>query len=83
MDQTAATPPLEYLAAMLMNGVGLSLGLQLIAEIGDVTRFTHREALIAFAGVDSGKNDSGQHAQKVCVLQRKALPAYERHFFKS
>ena len=27
-----------------MNAVGITLGLQLIAEIGDVTRFTHREA---------------------------------------
>jgi hypothetical protein len=29
-----------------------------MAEIGDVTRFTHRGALTVFAGVDPGKNDS-------------------------
>ena len=33
---------------------------QLIAEIGDVSRFTHREALTAFAGVDPGVDESGQ-----------------------
>lgn len=59
MAQTAATLP-EYPIVMAMNGVGPSLGLQLIAEIGGVTRFTHRGALTAFAGVDPGKNDSGQ-----------------------
>lgn len=59
MAQTAATLP-EYPIVMAMNGVGPSLGPQLIAEIGGVTRFTHRGALTAFAGVDPGKNDSGQ-----------------------
>ena len=55
MDQTASLLP-EYPVVMAMNGVGPSLGPQLMAEIGDVTRFTHREALTAFAGVDPGKN---------------------------
>mgnify|MGYP000464770801 CR=1 FL=1 len=36
----------------------------LIAEIGDVSRFTHREALTAFAGVDPGVDESGQHKSK-------------------
>ena len=27
-------------------------------------RFTHREALTAFAGVDPGRDDSGQHVSK-------------------
>ena len=30
-----------------------------MAEIGDITRFTHREAITAFAGVDPGVDDSG------------------------
>lgn len=47
-----------------MKGVGTSLGPQLIAEIGDVTRFNHKGALTAFAGVDPGKNESGSYAQK-------------------
>jgi transposase len=53
MDQVASTLP-EYSAVMAMNGVGPTLGPQLMAEIGDPTRFTHREALTAFAGVDPG-----------------------------
>ena len=36
-----------------------------MAEIGDITRFTHKGALTAFAGVDPGVNESGSYAQKV------------------
>ena len=44
---------------MGIYGVGKTYGPQLIAEIGDVSRFTHREALTAFAGVDPGVDESG------------------------
>ena len=59
MNRLASTLP-EYSTVMAMRGVGPTLGPQLIAEIGDITRFTHREALTAFAGVDPGVNQSGQ-----------------------
>ena len=49
---------------MQFKGIGPSLGPQLMAEIGDVTRFTHKGALTAFAGVDPGVNESGSYAQK-------------------
>ena len=49
---------------MSMYGVGETYGPQLIAEIGDVSRFTHREAITAFAGVDPGVNESGQFKQR-------------------
>ena len=35
-----------------------------MAEIGDITRFTHRGALTAFAGVDPGVNESGEYTQR-------------------
>ena len=50
MDETASALP-EYPVVMAMNGVGSTLGPQLMAEIGDVTRFTHKGAVTAFAGV--------------------------------
>lgn len=56
---------------MEMNDVGSTLDPQLMAEIGDVTRFTHRGALTAFAGVDPRKNDSGQHIQKSVHTTKK------------
>lgn len=59
MNQLASTLP-EYETVMSMAGVGKTLGPQLIAEIGDITRFNHREALTAFAGVDPGVTSSGK-----------------------
>ena len=81
MDQTAASLP-EYPVVMAMNGVGPSLGPQLMAEIGDVTRFTHREALTAFAGVDPGKNDSGKRNQKSVRTSKKGSPNLRKTLFQ-
>ena len=81
MDQTAATLP-EYPVVMAMNGVGPSLGPQLIAEIGDVTRFTHTRALTAFAGVDPGKNDSDHHVQKSVRISKKGSPSLRKTLFQ-
>ena len=45
---------------MEMFGVGLALGPQLMAEIGDVRRFHSKKALVAFAGIDTPPYQSGQ-----------------------
>lgn len=63
MDSLACSLP-AYTTVMSIYGVGKTYGPQLIAEIGDVSRFTHREALTAFAGVDPGVDQSGQHNKK-------------------
>ena len=81
MDETASSLP-EYTVVMAMNGVSPTLGPQLMAEIGDVTRFTHRGALTAFAGVDPGKNDSGQHIQKSVHTTKKGSPSLRRTLFQ-
>ena len=81
MDETASTLP-EYPVVMAMNGVGPTLGPQLMAEIGDVTRFTHRGALTAFAGVDPGKNDSGKHVQKSVRTSKKGSPSLRKTLFQ-
>ena len=81
MDQTAATLP-EYPVVMAMNGVGPTLGPQLIAEIGDVTRFVKRGSLTAFAGVDPGKNDSGKHSQKSVPTSKKGSPHLRKTLFQ-
>ena len=81
MDGAASTLP-EYPVVMAMNGVGPTLGPQLMAEIGDVTRFTHRGALTAFAGVDPGKNDSGQHIQKSVPTTKKGSPNLRKTLFQ-
>ena len=81
MDKTASTLP-EYPIVMAMNGVGPNLGPQLMAEIGDVTRFTHRGALTAFAGVDPGKDDSGQRVRKSVPTTKKGSPYLRKTLFQ-
>ena len=81
MDETASTLP-EYPVVMAINGVGPTLGPQLMAEIGDVTRFIHRGALTAFAGVDPGKNDSGQRIQKSVHTTKKGSPSLRKTLFQ-
>lgn len=70
----------EYSVVMDMYGVGKAIGPQLMAEIGDVRRFSHRGALIAYAGVDpqpsqSGKQDWGSNpiSRKGSASLRKSL----------
>lgn len=46
MNEAVSKLP-EYPVVMAMKGVGKSLGPQLTAEIGDVSRFTHKGAITA------------------------------------
>lgn len=81
MNKTASTLP-EYPVVMAMDGVGSTLGPQLMAEIGDVTRFAHRGALAAFAGVVPRKDDSGQHILKSACTAGKGSPNLRRTLFQ-
>lgn len=77
MNHLASTLP-EYDTVMHMYGVGPTYGPQLIAEIGDISRFSHRTALTAYAGVDPGKDDSGERITK-SVHASKCGPSRLRH----
>lgn len=81
MNETASKLP-EYPIVMAMNGVGSSLGPQLMAEIGDVTRFTHKGAITAFAGVDPGVNDSGNYSQKSVHTSKHGSPVLRKTLFQ-
>ena len=81
MDETASTLP-EYPIVMGMNGVGPTLGPQLMAEIGDVTRFEKRGSLTAFAGVDPGANQSGSYEQKSVRTSKKGSPHLRKTLFQ-
>lgn len=81
MEEAACTLP-EYPVVMAMNGVGPTLGPQLMAESGDATRFTHRGALTAFAGVDPKKHDSGKHIQKNVPTTKKGSPNLRKTLFQ-
>ena len=81
MDEAAKQLP-EYPVVLAMKGVGTTLGPQLMAEIGDVTRFTHKGALTAFAGVDPGKNDSGSHSQKSVRTSKRGSATLRKTLFQ-
>lgn len=78
---TAAKLP-EYTIVMVMKGVGPSLGPQLMAEIGDVTRFTHKSAITAFAGVDPGVNQSGTYEQKSVRASKRGSSTLRKTLFQ-
>ncbi len=61
----------EYPVVMAMYGVGKAIGPQLMAEIGDVRRFSHRGALIAYAGVDPQPSQSGKYDRGSNPISRK------------
>jgi hypothetical protein len=81
MNETASNLP-EYPVVMEMKGVGPSLGPQLIAEIGDVSRFTHKGAITAFAGVDPGVNQSGTYEQKSVHASKKGSAELRKTLFQ-
>lgn len=81
MNQTAAKLP-EYPVVMAMKGVGPSLGPQLIAEIGDVTRFSHKGAITAFAGVDPGANQSGTYEQQSVRTSKRGSAQLRKALFQ-
>ena len=58
------------------------IGPQLMAEIGDITRFTHKGALTAFAGVDPGVNESGSYAQKSVPTSKRGSSNLRKTLFQ-
>lgn len=81
MNEAASKLP-EYPVVMAMKGVGKSLGPQLTAEIGDVSRFTHKGAITAFAGVDPGVNESGSYEQKSVPTSKRGSSTLRKTLFQ-
>ena len=77
----AASLP-EYEVVRSMYGVGDVTGAQLMAEIGDVRRFANRGALIAFAGVDPGVNESGKHSAQSVRTTKRGSPHLRKTLFQ-
>ena len=71
----------EFPVVMAMRGVGESLGPQLMAEIGDVTRFPHRGSITAFAGVDPGADQSGTHESLSVRTSKSGPPELRKALF--
>lgn len=81
MLRLASTLP-EYPVILAMSGVGETLGPQLIAEIGDVRRFLHKGALVAFAGVDAPPFQSGTFESTNRSISMRGSPALRKALFQ-
>ena len=64
----------EFDVVMAMQGAGEVTGPQLMAEIGDVRRFTHKGALVAFAGMDAPPFQSGTFDSKSRRISKRGSP---------
>lgn len=71
----------EYPLVISMYGVGPTTGPQLIAEIGDIRRFTGKRALVAYAGVDPSVNQSGMHVGKSGSATKRGSPYLRKTLF--
>lgn len=81
MNDLASTLP-EYATVMSMYGVGPTYGPQLMAEIGDISRFDHRSAITAFAGVDPGVNQSGTVNHESNRASKHGAPRLRKTLFQ-
>ena len=50
----------EYGTVIALYGVGETIAAKLMGEAGDVRRFESKRSIVAYAGVDPGKDDSGK-----------------------
>lgn len=81
MQRLASSLP-EYPVVLAMSGVGETLGPQLMAEIGDVRRFSHKGALVAFAGVDAPPFRSGSFESSNRSISKRGSPALRKALFQ-
>ena len=80
MNRLASQLP-EYKTVMGMYGVGPSMGPQLMAEIGDIRRFPQKNSIIAFAGIDPEKDDSGDKVKKSNKSTKRGSPYLRKTLF--
>ena len=80
MNRLASQLP-EYETVMGMYGAGPSTGPQLMAEIGDIRRFPKKNSIIAYAGIDPGKDDSGDVVKKSNKSSKRGSPYLRKTLF--
>jgi transposase len=73
----------EFPAVIELYGVGETIASKLIAEIQDPRRFIDKWALVAYAGVDPGKSDSGKKVTKSGKISRTGDALLRKAVFQS
>jgi transposase len=72
----------EYEVLKTFYGVGNRLAPRIIAEIGDVTRFSKKSALTAYAGLDSPPYQSGNYSAKSRRITKRGSPVLRKALFE-
>ena len=86
-----ASQPPEWNTVLSIYGVGETIASKLVGEIGNVRRFENKRYLVAYAGVDPDKNDSGQRVSlsgKIsrsgdALIRKTAFQAVEAHLLNA
>lgn len=81
MQRLAALLP-EYDTVLAMGGVGEVFAPQIIAEIGNVSRFIKKSSLVAFAGLDAPPYQSGIFDSKNRHISKRGSPHLRRVLFQ-
>jgi hypothetical protein len=63
--------------------LGETIAAKLIGEIGDVRRFESKRSLVAYAGVDPGKNDSGRKVSASGKISRSGDALIRKAVFQA
>ena len=72
----------EYDTVRAMYGVGETAAAQLMAEIGDVRRFSRRSSIVAFAGVDPAVAQSGKHEVQSTATTKRGSPHLRKTLYQ-
>jgi len=72
----------EYPIVSAFRGVGDILGPQLMAEIGDVTRFRHKGSLVCFAGLEPPEYQSGKFESTERPISKTGSPHLRKTLFQ-
>lgn len=73
----------EFETVNAIYGVGETLAAQLIGEIGDVRKFESKRSLVAFAGVDPSKDESGKKTSKTGRITRSGDALIRKFAFQA
>ena len=73
----------EHETVRAMYGVGETGAVQLMAEIGDVRRFSKRSSIVSFAGVDPAVDESGKHVSRSKPTTKRGSPHLRRTLYLS
>ena len=72
----------EYVIQEILHLENIPILDEIMAEIGDVRRFTHKGAITAFAGVDPGVNESGTYEQRSVPTSKRGSANLRKLLFQ-